>query len=239
MIPLAVNVTHMTLDPDAVATVTLDSYSTLVDVDAVEDALETHAAVDDPAPISRSWRERSMQYTLVANHIDAYGTFYDLNRDALTYALAAHGVDCDADTREDVLSAYHDLRVFDDVRASLERLRAAGYDCYVLSNGNPEMLASMVEGAGIGDLIEDTISAHELETFKPAPELYRHAAGRAGTPIDGIVHVSALWFDVQGAVHAGMNGAWLDRTGDPEEPFGPDPDIVVGGLDELADVLEA
>ena len=229
----------MTLEPDAVTTVTFDSYSTLVDVDAVESALEAHAAVGDPAPISRTWRERSMQYTLVANHIDAYDDFYGINRDALEYALAAHGVDCNPEERAEILSAYHDLEVFDDVRESVERLRSAGYDCYVLSNGTPEMLASMVEGAEIGDLLEDTISAHELETFKPAPELYRHAAGRTGTPIDEIVHVSALWFDVQGAVHAGMDGAWLDRKGDPEEPFGPDPDVVVCGLDELADVLGA
>ncbi len=228
----------MTLEPDAVTTVTFDSYSTLVDVDAVESALEAHAAVDDPAPISRTWRERSMQYTLVANHVDAYETFYELNRDALEYALAAHAVDIGEDEREEILSVYHDLEVFDDVRGSVERLRSAGYDCYVLSNGNPEMLESMVEGAEIGDLLEGTISAHELETFKPAPELYRHAAGRTGTPIGEIAHVSALWFDVQGAVHAGMQGVWLDRKGNPEEPFGPDPDAVVTGLEELADVLE-
>ncbi len=231
------NTVRMTIESDAVTTVTFDSYSTLVDVDAVEGALETHTAVDDPASISRTWRERSMLYTLVANGIDAYDDFYGINRDALEYALAAHGLDVDEDEREEILSVYHDLEVFDDVRESVERLRSAGYDCYVLSNGTPEMLESMVEGAGIGDLLEGTISAHELETFKPAPELYRHAAGRTGTPIGEIAHVSALWFDVQGAVHAGMQGVWLDRKGDPEEPFGPDPDAVVSGLDELAAAL--
>ncbi|MFC4436238.1 MULTISPECIES: haloacid dehalogenase type II [Natrialbaceae] len=228
----------MTLEPDAVSTVTFDSYSTLVDVDAVEAALESRTSLDDPAPVSRTWRERSMQYTLIANHLEAYETFYEINREALTYALAAHDVECSDEDREEILAAYHDLEVFGDVRESIERLRDAGYDCYVLSNGNPEMLESMVESADIGDLLEDTISAHELETFKPAPELYRHAAGRTGTPLEEIVHVSALWFDVQGAVHAGMQGVWLDRKGDPEEPFGPEPDAVVTGLDELADALE-
>ncbi|WP_306055025.1 haloacid dehalogenase type II [Natronococcus wangiae] len=228
----------MALDPDAVSTVTFDSYSTLVDVDAVEGALEAHTALEDPEPVSRTWRARSMQYTLVANHLDEYETFYEINRDALAYALAAHDVECSDEEREEILAAYHDLEVFGDVRESLERLRNAGYDCYVLSNGNPEMLESMVEGAGIDDLLEDAISAHELETFKPAPKLYRHAAGRAGTSLEEIVHVSALWFDVQGAVHAGMQGVWLDRKGDPVEPFGPEPDAVVTGLDELADALE-
>ncbi|MDQ2050881.1 haloacid dehalogenase type II [Natronolimnohabitans sp. A-GB9] len=227
----------MTFDPDRVTTVTFDSYSTLVDVDAVETALADHHDVDDPEPISKTWRSRSMQYTLVGNHIGTYKPFYGVNRDALEYALAAHGVESTADEREDILSAYHDLRVFDDVRESIERLQAGGYDAYVLSNGNPAMLELMVDGADIGDLLVGTISADELETFKPDPELYRHAAGRTGTPLSEIAHVSALWFDVQGAINAGMQGVWLDRKNDPQEPFGPDPDLVCEGLAELADRL--
>jgi len=159
-----------------------------------------------------------MQYTLVATHLEAYETFYEINRDALAYALAAHGIDLSADEREEILEVYHELEVFDDVRESVERLHGAGYDTYVLSNGNPEMLESMVDHAGIGDLLVDTISADELETFKPDPDLYRHAAGRTGTPIDELVHVSALWFDVQGAINAGMQGVWLDRKGNPGSP---------------------
>ncbi|QSX00827.1 haloacid dehalogenase type II [Haloterrigena alkaliphila] len=227
----------MAFDPDRVTTVTFDSYSTLVDVDAVETALADHPGVDDPEPISRLWRSRSMQYTLVGNQTDVYEPFYDVNRDALEYALAAHDIDATDEEREDILSTYHDLRVFDDVRESVERLREGGYDCYVLSNGNPEMLESMVEGAEIGDLLVDTISADELERFKPDPDLYRHAAGRTGTPIEEVAHVSALWFDVQGAIHAGMQGVWLDRKGNPREPFGAEPDLVCEGLADLAERL--
>jgi len=81
----------MTFDAGAVTTLTFDSYSTLVDVDAAEKALA--ARVDDPEPVSRLWRSRSIEYTLVGNHIDEYQTFYEMNRDALTYALSAYGVD--------------------------------------------------------------------------------------------------------------------------------------------------
>ncbi|ELY84611.1 haloacid dehalogenase type II [Natrinema altunense] len=227
----------MAFDPDRVTTVTFDSYSTLVDVDATVGALADHAEIPDPDPVSRTWRERSIQYTLVANHLESDETFYEINRDALAYALAAHGIDLPADEREAILEVYHELEVFDDVRESVERLHEAGYDTYVLSNGTPEMLESMVDHAGIGDLLVDTISADELETFKPDAELYRHAAGRTGTPLDELVHVSALWFDVQGAIRAGMQGVWLDRKGTPWEPFGDEPDLIAEGLAAVADRL--
>ncbi|WP_256944048.1 haloacid dehalogenase type II, partial [Halobacterium hubeiense] len=192
----------MSFDPERVRTVTFDSYSTLVDVDAAERALADRVA--DPEPVSRLWRSRSLAYTFVANQVDAYQPFYEMNRDALQYALDAYGADVTTAERDEILAVYHELDVFDDVRSGLEALTEASYDCYVVSNGNPEMLDSMVEHADIGDLIEDTVSADEVETFKPAAELYRHAAARTGTPIDEIVHVTAGWFDVLGASHAGM-----------------------------------
>lgn len=226
----------MSLDAGRLETITFDSYSTLVDVDAVESALA--ARVDEPEAVSRHWRTRSLQYTMVANHIDAYDTFYELNRDALQHALDTHGVDLPADERDEILAAYHELRVFDDVRDGIERIRDAGCECYVLSNGNPEMLASMVDYADIGDLLEGTISADEVETFKPSAELYRHAAARTGTPIDRIAHVSALWFDVMGASAAGMTGIHLNRTDAPWETFGSEPDYTAASIHDIAAMLE-
>jgi len=225
----------MTLDADRVTTVTFDSYSTLVDVDAAERALAERVA--DPEPVSELWRARSLAYTFVANAVDAYQPFYEMNRDALQYALAVHGDDVTADERDEILAVYHELDVFDDVREGIERLRDGGYDCYVVSNGNPEMLDSMVDHAGIGDLVDDTVSADEIRTFKPDAALYRHAAARTGTPIDEICHATAGWFDVMGARHAGMQAAWVNRSAAPWEPFGPGPSVTVETLTELADRL--
>ncbi|WP_227356806.1 haloacid dehalogenase type II [Haladaptatus salinisoli] len=224
-------------DPERVATVTFDSYSTLVDVDAAERALAER--VENPEPVSKLWRARSLEYTFVANHVDAYQPFYEMNRDALQYALSAHDADVSERERDEILAVYHELDVFDDVRDGIRRLRDGGYDCYVLSNGDPEMLDSMVEHADIGDLLADTISADEIGTFKPDAELYRHAADRTGTPVEGIAHVSAGWFDVQGAKHAGMQGVWANRKGKPWEPFGDEPDLTVESFHELAEELGA
>jgi 2-haloacid dehalogenase len=220
------------MDAEQVTTVTFDSYSTIVDVDAVEGALAEY--VENPEPISTTWRARSLEYTFVANQTNAYQPFYGMLRDALSAALATHDVALDEDEREAILETYHDLDVFDDVRDGIERLSDGGYDCYVVSNGNPEMLDSMVESAAIGDLVVDTVSADEIRTFKPDASLYRHAAGRTGTPIDEIAHVSAGWFDVQGAEHAGMQGVWIDRDDQPWEPFDGEPGLTIATIHDLA-----
>ncbi|MEF8778193.1 MAG: haloacid dehalogenase type II [Natronomonas sp.] len=225
----------MPFDPEQVTTITFDSYSTLVDVDAAENALADR--VDNPEPVSKLWRARSLEYTFVANQTDAYQPFYEMNRDALQYALDAHDVGISREERDEILAVYHELDVFDDVRDGIERLGEGGYECYVVSNGNPEMLSSMIEHADIGDLIEDTISADEVETFKPAAEIYRHAAARTGTPIGEIAHVTAGWFDVMGARHAGAQGIWVDRKATPWEPFDGEPDLAIGSFYELADAL--
>jgi 2-haloacid dehalogenase len=225
----------MTLDADRVRTITFDSYSTLVDVDAAENALADR--VDDPEPVSKLWRARSLEYTFVANHTDSYQPFYEMNRDALQYALDANDANISQKERDEILAVYHELDVFDDVRDGIERLRDGGYACYVVSNGNPEMLSSMVEHADIGDLIEDTISADEVETFKPDAEIYRHAAARTGTPIDKIAHVTAGWFDIMGAQHAGAQGVWVDRKATPWEPFDGEPDLTIESFYGLADTL--
>ena len=225
----------MSLDVDQITTITVDSYGTLVDPSAVEAALAEH--VEETTAISNHWRSRSLMYTMVSNYIDAYQPFYDLNRHALEHALHAYGVDLDTETIEDVLSTYHELAVFEDVKSGLERITDGGYEVYVVSNGNPDMLDSMVEHAAITDVIADTISADEIATFKPDPEIYRHAAARSGTPIAAIAHVAGPSFDVQGAMNAGMQGVWLTRDDEHWDGFAPEPNLVAESFHDVAEAL--
>ncbi|MFB6185823.1 MAG: haloacid dehalogenase type II [Halobacteriaceae archaeon] len=225
----------MTIEPDTITTITVDSYGTLVDVEATTQRLAKYT--DNPTAIANVWRTQSLEYTFIASAIDAYKPFYEINRDALEYALNVYDVSTSKDERDEILASYHELDVFDDVRKGLSRLAEAGYDCYVLSNGNPAMLSSMVDQADIGDIIEDTISADEIKTFKPNVGIYRYAAARTGTPIEEIAHVTAGWADVLGGMHAGMQGVWVNRDDDPWHSFGGDPDMEVSSFLELSEAM--
>lgn len=225
----------MGLDPDRVQVVTFDSFSTVVDVDSTAVAVEGY--VDEPVAFAREWHSRAVRYGMIANYIDAYGTYYDLHRDALEYLLAEEGVSVSDDELDGITEIYHEMEPFDDVRAGMERLDGKGYELGIVSNGDPPMLESMVRVAGIGDLLSETVSADEIERHKPARELYEHAADRLGVGPSAIVHVSNGYTDVQGAMHAGMQGVWLDRQDKPADPFGPDPDLEIGSMGDLVDRL--
>ncbi|WP_336344544.1 haloacid dehalogenase type II [Halalkalicoccus ordinarius] len=226
----------MVFDPNRVEAIAFDSYGTIVDVTAVEEPLAEY--VDEPELVSQLWRNRSLGYAMVANAIEEYDSFYQMNRTALRYALNVAGVDVSEDEREEILSTYDELAVFEDAVPGMERLRDMGYDLYVVSNGSYEMLDGLVEHAGIGDLIEETISADEVETFKPVDTLYRHAADEIGVPIEEITFVAAGWWDVPGAIHAGMQGVWINRQDTIWGPYETEPALTIETFHDLADELE-
>lgn len=228
----------MTFDPDLVETITFDSFTTLVDVHGpTRAALAEYVA--DPEPVAALWRSRAVTYRMVATFVDRYEPYGATTREALGYALSAHGVDLSEAAFDDVASTFDELPVFDDVSGAVRRLSAAGYDLYVLSNGEPASLASIVERAGIGAYLSGTVSADEVRAYKPSPAVYEHAATRAETPIERVAHVATPWYDVYGAMGAGMQGVWVNRRGRPWEAFDGDPDLLVDSLPAVADALDA
>ncbi|WP_226013116.1 haloacid dehalogenase type II [Halomicrobium salinisoli] len=226
----------MALDSDAVEAVAFDSYGTLVDVMSIEDTIGEY--VDSPEPVTKLMRNRSLGYAMVGNAIEEYDSFLEMNRHALRYAVETLGLDVSEDEREEIISALETVPVFDDVHPALERLNEAGYDCYVVSNGSEDMLETMVDHGDLGDLVADTVSADEIEQFKPDAPLYRHAADRIGVEPEAICYTAAGWWDVPGAVHVGMQGVWINRQDTLWGPYETEPALTIDSMGELADELE-
>lgn len=124
--------------------------------------------------------------------------------------------------------------LFDDVLPALARL-AARWPVVALSNGN----ADVHRVPGLGQHFHATVSARDLGLAKPAPAAYTAACARAGADPAATLHVgddAAL--DVDGALAAGLQAAWVRRPGGPDTgaPRHP-PQHVVASLAELADRL--
>lgn len=166
-----------------VETVTVDSYTTLVDVGSQADVLEEYVPeIADGERLSQLWRSKYIEYSIVINEIDEYRPFWELIGNGLQYALEANGHDVSADVQDRIRQAVYEDRitVFDDVTDGIRRIVDAGYDMYVLSNGNPEMLAHLVAAADL----EGVIATPSAPTkYGPTSRIPRSTATPPRVPI--------------------------------------------------------
>jgi 2-haloacid dehalogenase len=116
-------------------------------------------------------------------------------------------------------------------------LKEAGHAMIVFSNGAPHMLEAVMDAAELRPYFQGFVSVDEVRAYKPSPKVYRHVAWRLGRPMGEVRLVSSNPFDDIGAEAAGMRAAWVDRSGGLFDTLASPPEIVVGTLTELADVL--
>lgn len=222
------------------AAVCFDVYGTLFDTTSVRVRLRER--LDAPAGVVDRvvdlWRDKQLTYAYQLALMDAYRPFQSVTDDALGYALDYYGFDPRAIDVDAALAAYEELAPFAGVGPTLEQLEDADHLLAVLSNGDPDMLAAVLENAGLADRFDPVVSADEVGTFKPAPAVYGRAAERLDRPIEECWLVSANAWDAAGAAEAGMRVAWVNRTRDPPERVGGEPDLTVGSLTGLAEGLE-
>lgn len=139
---------------------------------------------------------------------------------------------------------YDQLATFDDVHPALQELkRAKDVKCVIFSNGTREMMANSLKGSRlsqIGDAFSQLISVDHLQSYKPAPEVYKyltHCTDMAGKEHE-VWLVSGNPFDIVGARVAGINAIWVDRGGSGwQDRLGPEPTKVIRSLEELTSMF--
>lgn len=220
--------------PEAVC---FDMFGTLFDTSSVRTVM--HEQLDVPAnfvdDVIAVWREKQLTYSFQVPLMEDYRSFWELTELALEYALAYFSLDLSEETVQAILRAYDTLELFPDALAALSHFSESSTKVAILSNGNPEMLESLVNHAGIDGLISQIISADEVEIFKPAPAVYENAANRLSEPLAECWLVSGNAWDVAGATTAGMGAVWVNRTRDPPERIGGLPTHTIDSLSDLTD----
>ena len=220
--------------PEALA---FDMYGTLVDPVGISKQLERYLP-EQALRLSEVWRQKQLEYTFRLAAMEHYEDFEQVTRKALDYALAVVGGELRPEQKDALIAQYNDLERFPDVEPGLERLKEAGHQMIIFSNGAPHMLQALMDAAELRPYFQGFVSVDEIKTYKPSPKTYRHAARRLERPIGEVRLVSSNPFDDIGAETAGMKSAWVDRSGGLFDTLGSPPEIVVSTLTELADALE-
>ncbi len=213
-----------------------DMYGTLVDPIRIWKQLEQYIP-GNAQRIAEIWRQKQLEFTFRLTAMERYEDFEQVTRKALDYALAAAGHNLDAHQKNSLMAQYNDLERFADVEPGLQRLKDAGYTMVVFSNGSPSMLTGIMSAANLQTYFKGFVSVDEVKVYKPSPTVYNHVAKRLGRPVDEVRLISSNPFDVIGAESAGMRAAWVNRSGGLFDTLASPPQMVVGTLVELADVL--
>ena len=132
-------------------------------------------------------------------------------RAAFDAALAQES-DLGAADRSRVADAFRELAPHPDVEPALRRLAEAGVRVVTLSHGSPGVAQAGLARGGITPLVERSLTSEDIRAWKPSREVYLWAAGTCDVAPGRMALVAAHGWDVQGAQHAGLTGAWFPRS---------------------------
>ncbi len=218
-------------------TLAFDVYGTMIDTSGVIATLEGLVG-NQASALSHVWREKQLEYSFRRALMQNYEDFSVCTRQALDFACRFLDVEVSAEDRARLMETYKVLPPYPDVKEGLSRLKAAGYRMFAFSNGRAEEVRNLLRNANIDGYFEGIVSADEVKSYKPSPEVYAHFLRRSGASGSEAWLISSNPFDIIGAISAGMRAAWVKRV--PKAIFDPweiEPTITVSGIPDLYEAL--
>jgi 2-haloacid dehalogenase len=141
-------------------------------------------------------------------------------REVLTRCLAGvaaiEGREVPAGRAEALAESLPSWAPFPEVPAALGALRERGIRLAILSNTDPDLLATSV--AALAVPFELTITAQEAGSYKPAQGHWERFLEAAGAERGRHVHVAAsLFHDIEPCARMGIPAVWINRLAEVSE----------------------
>ena len=221
----------------AITTCVFDAYGTLFDVAAAARQAAAEPGGEKLAQIwpqlAEDWRAKQLQYSWLRAVTGEHTDFWRVTQDGLDWALELRGLSADRALRERLLSLYWQLQAYPEVPQMLRRLKAAGINTAILSNGSPDMLQGAVQSANLAELLDDVLSVESVGVFKPAPQVYDMVLQRFGVAKHHVLFVSSNGWDAAAAASYGFVTAWVNRAGLPIDRLPGQPNHVLQDLTDI------
>lgn len=135
--------------------------------------------------------------------------------------------------------AYLFPSAYPDVAPAFERLREAKVRIVTLTNGSAENTGKLLVRAKLDGMVERTVAVDEVKRWKPAKEVYLHAAKAAKVEPTRMALMAAHDWDCHGASRAGLLTGFVARNGKGYHPAMDPPDLQGPTLKEIVDGLLA
>jgi len=216
--------------------IAFDAYGTLFDVYSIG-ALAERLFPRRGAALAELWRAKQIEYTQLRTLCAVYKPFWEVTQDALVFSCRKLGLELTLDAQNALMGEYARLQPFPENLPVLQELQRMGLKLAILSNGNPQMLESAVDAAGMQGLFNHVLSVDAVKKFKTAPEAYQLAPDVFGLAPRHILFVSSNGWDVCGATWFGYTTFWVNRSGGPLEELGVVPSASGRDMSALLDYV--
>lgn len=221
----------------SIQAIAFDAYGTLFDVYSIRELGEKLFPGRGMA-LAELWRDKQIEYTRLRTMCSMYKPFWEVTQDALVFSCNKLGLALTLDAQNALMGQYARLQAFPENLGVLQQLRASGLKLSILSNGNPHMLQSAVDAAGMQGLFSHLLSVEAVKKFKTAPEAYQMAPDVFGLPAKNILFVSSNCWDACCATWFGYTTFWVNRAAAPLEELGVVPHGQGRSLTDVVDFVE-
>ena len=192
-----------------------------------------------PAPLATTWFAQVLRDGFALAAAGSSGTFASIAEGVLRSMFVQHAPNRNAHAAvQHVLEGFSSLHVHPDVPTGVRALAASGLRLVTLTNGATSVGEALLTNAGVRDQFERLLSVEDAGRWKPAPESYAYAARECEVSPAEMMLVAVHPWDIDGAARAGLQTAWIDRSGTaPYPPYLTKSDVTVPGVDDLAHKL--
>jgi 2-haloacid dehalogenase len=217
--------------------IVFDAYGTLFDVYSIG-TLAEKLFPKRGAALAELWRDKQIEYTRLRTMCSMYKPFWEVTQDALVFTCRKLKLDLTLDAQNMLMGEYAKLQPFPENLPVLQQLKTMGLKLAILSNGNPQMLDSAVDAAGMRGVFNHILSVDAVKKFKTAPEAYQLGPDVFGLSAKSILFVSSNCWDVCGASWFGYTTYWVNRAGAPLEELGVSLDATGSDMNALLQFVQ-
>jgi 2-haloacid dehalogenase len=207
--------------------IAFDVIETLFPLEPIRQRL---ADVGVPGQVLELWFTRLLRDAFALAASSGYRPFGEVAASALR---STAGPEVSDDAIGTVLAGFAELDPHPDVAPAVRLAQESGVRMVTLTNGSAQNTAALLRRAGVDEHIEQVLSVDDVGRWKPAPEIYRHAADSTGVSPAQVALVAAHAWDTHGAHQAGLTTAWVARLEDRYPPIFEAPDVVGDDLVEV------
>lgn len=141
-----------------------------------------------------------------------------------------------AAARERVLAHLSALEPYADAAPAMGRA-VLGARVIVVTNVGRDLTRKLLAHAKLDTFVDTIVSASDMRSWKPRPDIYAAAATSVGEPAGRVALVTSHPWDVHGAHRAGLITVWCNRRGDPYPATFTAPDLTAVNLLDAVEAL--